>query len=1034
MKTKGCQSTTLFPMQAPVTLLETSLILIICGTVSKTLAVASSSFGLQYDVGSQTPLSVDKVPNFPRRATTEEKPLREATTAPLSFHKSAGRQGGRVGRPERTRPFVVVKGERKSLKEALQSGHPETLQCELQVGGEVYLLNLEKNADLLPSPPTVFYYPADGTGVTQDHSPVSHCFYHGSVQGFPQSRIALSTCSGLRGVIVINSTLSFELEPEEDEDQEEDADEWSRGVKEEGVHVLYSARQLWSQAGNCGVSHQTLPPLDVPLQPLPPLDVPLQPLPPLDVPLQPLPPLDVPLQPLPPLDVPLKPLPPLDVPLQTHRSKRDILRETKYIELVLVVDHQEYLNYQKNNKTVVYRMLDVCNQVDGFFRPLSVRVALVGLEIWSSGDRIRADGSPADTLDHFLEWRARELLPRLRHDNAQLVLGNAFDSRTVGMASQSSMCSPERSGGISVDNLVSILGVASTVAHELGHNLGMLHDTPDRRCLCLNSAPQGGCIMEPTTGFLPGQMFSSCSAQDLSVSLLHGGGACLFNVPQPKRLMGGPRCGNLYVEQGEECDCGLTHECKDPCCNAATCKLVPEAQCSSDGICCDNCKLRSAGFTCRDPLGECDLAEHCTGTSPHCPPNVFLQDGHPCEGGGAYCYSGVCASLDSQCRDLWGTNSTQAPEVCFSHVNKLGDKYGNCGQMPNGTYVPCSDADVHCGKIQCQGGNDRPLLATRVQILTTRVRRNQSELVCRTSFFDLGDDVSDPATVAPGTACGPGKACVDRRCRAVAVFGVEECQRRCGGHGVCNSNHNCHCDAGWAPPDCIYSGHGGSVDSGPIVDPRDSDGTRVALVVISLLVLLGALFFLLLRYPHLRRRLFSFHSSLFPKGPSRQQSRTPALERIAARGGDQAQPLRSHPNPKTEIPLTPCSQAEERPLPPSKPLPPDPVSIPTQSVGERPRPPTKPLPPNPVPPGDKARAPARPPPPTRQLPAAPSSRPASGASLNRGARGSPVPASGPEIYAHAGATAAPARPPPPPPPPKVMPPPRGSHTPHQRNH
>ncbi|XP_064201530.1 disintegrin and metalloproteinase domain-containing protein 15-like isoform X2 [Anguilla rostrata] len=971
MKTTWCQ---VFSMQAPVVMLETSLIVIICGTISKTVAVANSSFGLQNDIGLQTPLSVDKVPNFPRTATAEAKALSETTT-PLSFHKSSGLQGRGVGQPERTRPFVVVEGERRSLKEALQNGHPDTLQCGLQVGGAVYLLNLEKNKDLLPSPPTVFFYPADGTGVIQDQSPVTHCFYHGSVQGFPRSRIALSTCSGLRGVVAINSTLSFELEPEEEEGegQEEDAEERSGGEKEEGVHVVYSARQLPSLPGICGVPHQPVPTLDVPLQP--------------------------------------------------HRSKRDVLGETKYIELVLVVDHSEYLNYEKNNRTIVYRMLDISNQVDWFFRPLSVRVALVGLEIWSDGDRIRVDGSPADTLERFLDWRARDLLPRLRHDNAQLVLGSAFKGRTVGMASQSSMCSSERSGGISVDNLVSILGVASTVAHELGHNLGMLHDTQDRRCLCLNPAQQGGCIMEPATGFLPGQMFSSCSAEDLSVSLLHGGGACLFNVPQPKRLLGGPRCGNLHVEQGEECDCGLTHECEDPCCNAATCRLVPGARCSSDGLCCDNCQMRSAGFMCRDSLGECDLAEHCTGTSPHCPPNLFLQDGNPCEGGGAYCYGGVCASLDSQCRDLWGTNSTRAPEVCFLSVNKLGNKYGNCGQVPNGTYVPCSDSDVHCGKIQCQGGNDRPLLGARVQILSTKVRRNQSELVCRTSFFDLGEDVSDPATVAHGTACGPGKACLDRQCRDAAVFGVEECQRKCSGHGVCNSNHNCHCDVGWAPPDCKYSGYGGSVDSGPMVEPRDSHGTRVALLVTSLIVLLGALFFLLLRYPRLRRRLFSFRSILFLKGPSQQQSRTPALERMAARGGDQAQPLR--PNPKNDIPLTlSLSKAEDKPLPPSKPLPPDPVSKPTQSVGERPRPPTKPLPPDPVPPGDKVHVPARPPPPTRQLPAVPPTRPAAGVAPNQGPRGSPVP------------TAGPARPPLPPPPPplKVTPKPKGSHSPHQRAH
>uniref|UniRef100_A0A673Z3H7 ADAM metallopeptidase domain 15 n=1 Tax=Salmo trutta TaxID=8032 RepID=A0A673Z3H7_SALTR len=460
------------------------------------------------------------------------------------------------------------------------------------------------------------------------------------------------------------------------------------------------------------------------------------------------------------------------------------------------------------------------NPIPVFYRPLSVRVALTGLEIWSDQDKIQVDKSPSNTLNRFLEWRTRELLPRLRHDNAQLIMGESFDGTTVGMASQSSMCSKDRSGGVNVDHLVSVLGVASTIAHELGHNLGMNHDTADRRCQCQNEPRLGGCIMEPSTGFMPGQLFSSCSARDLSLSLLHGGGMCLFNVPQPEKLLGGPRCGNLYVEKGEECDCGLLDECNDPCCNATTCKLVPGAQCSSDGICCDNCKLRTGGWMCRQPLGECDLPEHCTGTSPYCPPNVFRQNGEPCEEASSYCYSGVCASFNTQCQMLWGPNSTRAPPVCFSSVNKQGNKYGNCGQMPNGTYIPCSNKDVHCGRLQCQGGNDRPLLGTSAEILTTKVKFNYSDFVCRGTYFHLGDDVSDPAMVAQGTACGLDKACWNQRCQDVSLFGVDDCQSKCNGHGVCNSNKNCHCDVGWAPPDCRYTGHGGSVDSGPARAPR----------------------------------------------------------------------------------------------------------------------------------------------------------------------------------------------------------------------
>lgn len=72
-----------------------------------------------------------------------------------------------------------------------------------------------------------------------------------------------------RGIIVINSTLSFELQPLDllkGEELEEGSASGSgggeRGEKEEGLHLVFSTSPLESKvAGDCGVSHTSVPAL-----------------------------------------------------------------------------------------------------------------------------------------------------------------------------------------------------------------------------------------------------------------------------------------------------------------------------------------------------------------------------------------------------------------------------------------------------------------------------------------------------------------------------------------------------------------------------------------------------------------------------------------------------------------------------------------------------------------------------------------------------------------------------------------------------
>uniref|UniRef100_A0A8C6AEN5 ADAM metallopeptidase domain 33 n=1 Tax=Marmota marmota marmota TaxID=9994 RepID=A0A8C6AEN5_MARMA len=305
-----------------------------------------------------------------------------------------------------------------------------------------------------------------------------------------------------------------------------------------------------------------------------------------------------------------------------------------------------------------------------------------------------------------------------------------------------------------------------------------------------------------------------------------GGGACLSNAPDPRLLLPSARCGNGFVEAGEECDCGSSQKCPDPCCIAHNCSLRAGAQCAHGG-CCSGCLLKPAGTPCRRAAGDCDLPEFCTGTSPHCPPDIYLLDGSPCANGRGYCRDGACPTLEQQCQQLWGPGSRPAPEACFQVVNSAGDAHGNCGQDSEGGFLPCAQKDAQCGKLQCQGGAPSPRVPYMVPV-DSMVPLEGGEVACRGALAlpEAQLDLLDLGLVEAGTQCGPKM--------------VSPVHSTPFGHMspvVCNSNHNCHCAPGWAPPFCDKPGFGGSVDSGP-VQPEKKDAFLLAMLFSFLLPLL----------------------------------------------------------------------------------------------------------------------------------------------------------------------------------------------------
>ncbi|XP_060712528.1 zinc metalloproteinase-disintegrin-like crotastatin isoform X1 [Hemiscyllium ocellatum] len=585
--------------------------------------------------------------------------------------------------------------------------HPSVIQFEVPVDGKEQVVHLEKNEQLIANNYSETYYLKDGTEVTSNPLYPDHCYYHGYIKGEGGSSASFSTCEGFSGYLHTNGQR-YVLEPLKGSDKDE--------------HALYLYEELRLPLKTCGVVNTSEDSLE----------------------------------------------PRVEETFNSPRERNNFLREKKYIEMYVVADNSEYRHF-RSVEAVRSRVFEAVNHINLLYQPLRTHVALIGLEIWSSGDQFFVEKDAGRTLTNMLEWRRTKLLPRKEHDNIQFITHVDFTGDTIGLAQVSAMCT-HGSGAINQDHTNNVHGVASTIAHEMGHNLGMNHD--DDNCNCDSRS----CIMSPVLSSVLPTEFSSCSHQHFQNFVLTRTASCLRDVPNQDEIVSRPVCGNRFLEKGEECDCGIPEECLNPCCDAETCRLREGVQCA-DGTCCKDCKFMAAGLLCRRAKDDCDLEETCDGRSGQCPEDTFRLNGTPCKRNTSFCYNGKCPTHQEQCVSFWGSGAKAAPRRCFE-VNKQGDKFGYCQKTAFG-YQGCASEDIMCGQLSCTGGNKQPRYSTgSIRIGST---------VCQV--------VLDPVSlVQNGTKCGDNKMCVNSRCTKVPL--VDECSRKCPTESVCNHLLQCQLKQG----------------------------------------------------------------------------------------------------------------------------------------------------------------------------------------------------------------------------------------------
>ncbi|KOC59227.1 Disintegrin and metalloproteinase domain-containing protein 12 [Habropoda laboriosa] len=651
--------------------------------------------------------------------------------------------------------------------------HADVLTVGFELDGVKRVLDLRLNTDLIP---TGYQQRHQHLGTYKVHTPskVELCHYQGSIRDVPGSWVALSTCRGLRGVVFDGENLHH-IHPE--------------GESLDSDHYVYRQSDLVANH-TCG-------------------------------------------------NYPRKKkrrglLARFFLLLQVIRGPYNANRHSRYVELVLVIDKKEYVALDENLDKVYQHCKDIANIINALYMPLNIFIALVGVQVWSDTDEITLSPNGDTTLSNFLRYRREKLVQDMPNDNAQLLTRITFEGGVVGKALKGPICTYEFSGGVSMDHSNVVGLVAATVAHEMGHNFGMEHDSAD--CLC----PEEKCIMASSSGSSGPTQWSTCSLEHLALAFEHGMDYCLRNKPQ--KLFDSPICGNGFVESGEQCDCGLKENCDNPCCNVTTCMLHSNASCAT-GECCDlkTCRPKAAGTECRSAEHECDLPEYCTGQSEYCPVDVFKMDGESCNMGKAFCYHGSCRTHNDQCKLLWGATGTSSDAQCYE-MNNRGTKHGNCGyNRVDSSYFKCTDENLLCGMLHCKHLNERLEFGMEsVAILSHSFINNGGKIIpCRSAIVDLGLNQVDPGLSPDGAKCAPGKMCVNQKCMPVAdlrasVSGGKACPNNCGGNGVCNSLGHCHCNHGFRPPDCTQPGVGGSEDSGPAEDPNARNDFIMALYIVFL--------------------------------------------------------------------------------------------------------------------------------------------------------------------------------------------------------
>uniref|UniRef100_A0A2I3HJS4 ADAM metallopeptidase domain 32 n=1 Tax=Nomascus leucogenys TaxID=61853 RepID=A0A2I3HJS4_NOMLE len=259
---------------------------------------------------------------------------------------------------------------------------PEQISYIIPIDEKLYTVHLKQRYFLADN--FMIYLYNQGSMNAHSSDIQTQCYYQGNIEGYPDSMVTLSTCSGLRLGILQFENVSYGIEPLES--------------AVEFQHVLY---KLKNEDNDTAIF------IDRSLEEQPMDDN-------------------------------------IFISKKSEPAVPDLF--PLYLEMHIVVDKTLYDYWGSDSMIVTNKVIEIVGLANSMFTQFKVTIVLSSLELWSDENKISTVGEADELLQKFLEWKQSYLNLR-PHDIAYLLIYTDYPDY-LGAVFPGTMCTTRYSAGV----------------------------------------------------------------------------------------------------------------------------------------------------------------------------------------------------------------------------------------------------------------------------------------------------------------------------------------------------------------------------------------------------------------------------------------------------------------------------------------------------------------------------------------------------------------------------------------------------------